>query len=143
MRTKDVVSVFANLNTAKLTKMEDNAKFKVIKALRLIKKVNAEHDDFLKDAQEKLKGDEFDEMKDKAQKWQEEGEKTTITMEERLKINKFFTSYNERISKIMKDEEEKDVDLTYEKLTEDEFKTLVSSNDFDVNTMMLLQDALM
>ena len=143
MKKKDVVSAYGSLNSAKLSKMEDNAKFKVIKALRQIKKVNSEYEDFLKDAQEKLKGDDFESMKEKVQKWQEEGEKSNLPMSERIAINKFFTEYNNSVSKCMKEEEEKEVDLDYEKLTEDEFKAFVSSNDFDVQTMVLMQDILM
>lgn len=143
MKVKEVVNAYSSLNSAKMTKMEDGSKFKVIKALRSVKKVNSEYDDFLKDAQEKLKGDEFEEMKEKAQKWQEDGDKTNLSLNERLEINKFFTKYNESVSKCMKEEDEKEVDLDYEKLTEDEFKLFVASNDFDVQTMAIMQDVLM
>ena len=56
MTTNTVLSVYKLLNDSKLTKMEDKDKFIVIKAVRKLKPIAADFDDFQKDAQEKLKG---------------------------------------------------------------------------------------
>lgn len=144
MNIKQVSEVYNKLNEigTKLTKMEDKDKFIVIKAMRQMKPVATGYDDFVKDAQEKLKGDGFNEMMEKAKKWQEEGDKTTLTIEERVSLNAYFNAYNKRVEDCLKEEAEKDVELTYERLQEDAFGKLVSSNDFDVKTIMELNDVL-
>lgn len=143
MKTKQVVEVYNTLNGAKLSKMEDKDKFLVIKAMRQLKPISTAYEEFVKDAQEKLKGDDFEDIQKKAQKWQEEGESTSLSLEERREINTYLNGYNNKVVECLKEEVEKDNELNYEKISEDAFGKLVSSNDFDVKTIMNLQDALM
>lgn len=143
MKTKQVVEVYNTLNSAKLSKMEDKDKFLVIKAMRQLKPISTAYEEFVKDAQEKLKGDDFEDIQKKAQKWQEEGENTSLSLEERREINTYLNGYNNKVVECLKEEAEKDNELNYEKISEDAFGKLVSSNDFDVKTIMNLQDALM
>jgi polyribonucleotide nucleotidyltransferase len=142
MKTKEVKTAYEVLNNAKLTKLETSDKFKVIKALREFKGIANAYDDFLKDAQEKLKGENHDEIVKKAQQWQSEGEKTTLTIEERAEINKYLNDYNNKVVECLKEEAEKDNDLSFDKLSEESFGKLVDSNDWDAKTIMELQDAL-
>ena len=143
MKTKQVVEVYNTLSSAKLSKMEDKDKFLVIKAMRQLKPISTAYEEFVKDAQEKLKGDDFEDIQKKAQKWQEEGENTSLSLEERREINTYLNGYNNKVVECLKEEVEKDNELNYEKILEDAFGKLVSSNDFDVKTIMNLQDALM
>lgn len=143
MKTKQVVEVYNTLNGAKLSKMEDKDKFLVIKAMRQLKPISTAYEEFVKDAQEKLKGDNFEDIQKKAQKWQEEGENTSLSLEERREINTYLNGYNNKVVECLKEEVEKDNELNYEKISDDAFGKLVSSNDFDVKTIMNLQDALM
>ncbi len=143
MKTKQVVEVYNTLSSAKLSKMEDKDKFLVIKAMRQLKPISTAYEEFVKDAQEKLKGDDFEDIQKKAQKWQEEGENTSLSLEERREINTYLNGYNNKVVECLKEEVEKDNELNYEKISEDAFGKLVSSNDFDVKTIMNLQDALM
>lgn len=142
MKTKQVVEVYNVLGSAKLTKMDDKDKFAVIKAMRQMKPVATGYEDFVKDAQEKLKDERFEEMRVKAQKWQEEGGKTTLTMDERIELNAYFGVYNNRVDECVKEEQEKEAELGYERLSEEAFGKLISSNDFDVSTILMLEDAL-
>lgn len=142
MKTKQVVEAYNVLGGAKLTKMEDKDKFTVIKAMRQMKPVAIGYEDFVKDAQEKLKDERFDDMRGKAQKWQEEGDKTALTVDERIEVNAYFAAYNKRVNDCLKEEQEKEVELGYGRLDEEAFGKLVASNDFDVNTILLLGDAL-
>ena len=143
MKTKQVVEVYNTLSSAKLSKMEDKDKFLVIKAMRQLKPISTAYEEFVKDAQEKLKGDDFEDIQKKAQKWQEERENTSLSLEERREINTYLNGYNNKVVECLKEEVEKDNELNYEKISEDAFGKLVSSNDFDVKTIMNLQDALM
>jgi hypothetical protein len=69
MKTLDVRNAFNLLNTAKLTKLESAGKFKVIRAIRVLKQIATAFDEFQKDALERLKGDNHDEIAAKATQW--------------------------------------------------------------------------
>lgn len=132
MKKVDILTAYALVNGAKLTKLEDEAKFKVIKACKAMKPIVEELEAFEKDAREKLKGEKHEEYLKLAQKWQEEGEKTTLTIEERKELNEYFGEYNKKVQACVNDEFESEVTLDYERLTSDEVKKLVSSNDWNV-----------
>lgn len=142
MKTIDIVKAYRIINDAKLTKMEDADKFKVIKATRQLKPVAASFDEFVKEAQERLKPEGWDDMQKKARKWQEDGDKSTLTVEERREINRYFTDYNAKVEECVKEEAEKEPELTYEHLSEEAFGKFIASNDYDVRTIIELENIL-
>lgn len=142
MKTIDIVKAYRIINDAKLTKMEDADKFKVIKATRQLKPVAASFDEFVKEAQERLKPEGWDEMQKKSRKWQEDGDKSTLTVEERREINRYFTDYNAKVEECVKEEAEKEPELTYERLSEEAFGKFIASNDYDVRTIIELENIL-
>lgn len=142
MKTLEIVKAYRTINDAKLTKMEDADKFRVIKAIRQMKPVVTSFEDFVKEAQERLKPEDFDTMQKKAQQWQEEGDKSPFTVEERREINRYFTDYNAKVEECVKEEAEKEHELTYERLSEEAFGKFIASNDYDVKTIMELEEVI-
>lgn len=145
MKTSKIVSVYKTMNDSKLTKMEDADKFKVIKALRAIKPISEGYEEFVKLTYEKLKDDKMEEMQKKAQHWQEmqsQGKEVEYSFEERKELNEYFQNFNNTIEKLMKEEGDKENELTYDKLSEDAFGKYIASNDFNVSTIMDLQEVL-
>lgn len=140
--TDTVKSVYKLLNDSKLTKMEDKDKFIVIKAVRKFKPIAADFEDLKKDVQEKLKGENFEEMQKKALQWNEEGDKTTLTEDERKEVNMFFYEFNKNVKECLKEETEKKHELEYEKLSEDAFGKFISSNDFKVDDIIKIQEVM-
>jgi len=140
--TKQISEVYAKLADAKITKMEDADKFKVIKALKQLKSIATAYEDFKKDAGEKLKGEEHDKMIEKAQKWQNEGKDTTLTEEEKIAVNKYFSEYNDKISSCLKEEAAKENELTFEALTEEAFGRLMTSNDWTLSEITSIEEIL-
>ena len=147
MKTIEITNIFAVLNEAKLTKMEDADKFKVIKALRAIKPIAKGYEDFVEDAKNKLKGEDFDNMSEKAQAWNKDnqGKKVGELAQEEIDnlnaINTYFAEYNKRVEACVKEEAEKEVELTFDKLSEEAFGKLVASNDWTCGQIMALSDA--
>ena len=131
-KADNVISAYRILNNAKLGKMEDAEKFALIKAVRQLKKVGADFDDFLKDAQEKLKPESIEVIAVKVQG------NEVLTPEESAALNK----YNQDVSVCVKDELDKDVELTFAPLSEDALGRLVASNDFSVNEILIISDVL-
>lgn len=150
MKTKQVVEVYDTLNSAKLSKMDDKDKFLVIKAMRQLKPISVSYEDAIKDAQEKLKDDNFEEMQNRAKEWEEKHGKQSLRqnlsvedVKEFNEINKYFEDYQSKVGGYSEEEGGKDNELTYEKISEEAFGKFIASNDFDVKTIMNLQDALM
>lgn len=140
--TKEIVEAYALLREAKVTRMDDADKFKVIKALRPMRKVSEEFDDFRSDALEKLKGERHDEMAERARKWQQDGDKTTLTEAERAEVNAYFTEYNDKVTKCLKDEMGKTHDLGDTGLTDDALGKLVASNDWTLGQIETVAEVL-
>lgn len=142
MKKKDILAAYALVNNAKLTKLEDDGKFKVIKALKEMKPIVEDFQDFEKDARKKLEGENHEELVGKAQKWQEDGENTTLTIKERKALDKYFAEYNDKVVACLKEEMEKDVNTNYAKLSEEELKKFIASNDWKVNETISVMDVL-
>ena len=142
MQTSTIIEVYQLLNTAKLTKMESKEKFQVIKIMRAMKPVAEEWDSFVKTMDEKLKGDNHEEMLAKAQQWQKEGEKTTLSFDERMAVNEYFAKFNKDRTEMITSEQSKEVNILFDKLTEEAFERLVDSNDFNVGQIVALQEAI-
>lgn len=140
--TETIVAAYRVLNAAKLTKCEDADKFKVIKAVRALKKVHNDFVDYEQDAREKLKPADFEDVVAKARKWQEEGENTSLTKEERISINQYFAEYDAKVRECVAEEAKKEHDLEFAKLSDDAFAALIGSNDWTVDVCGLLADLL-
>lgn len=148
MKTIAITNVYVILNEAKLTKMEDADKFKVIKALRVIKPVAKGYEEFAEEAKNKLKGDDYDKMSELAQTWNKanKGKKANELSQDDIDtlndINSYFADYNKRIEECLKEEAEKEVEVEFEKLSEDAFCKLVSSNDWTCSQILSLSDVI-
>ena len=136
MKTIGVVQVYNLLNSAKLTKMDDSDKFLVIKIMRVLKPIATNYSDAVKDAQDKLKGSDFEEMQKKAQDFDK------LSNEEKIALNKYFEKYQNDVEKCLKEEAEKENKLKVEKIKEDAFGKFIASNDFTIEQIMKLQDIL-
>ena len=147
MKTIEITNIYVVLNEAKLTKMDDADKFKVIKILRVIKPVAKGYEDFVEDVKNKLKADDHDKMTEKAQAWNKDnqGKKVNELTQEQIDelntINTYFAEYNKRVENCLKEESEKEVELTIDKLSEEAFSKLVASNDWTCGQIMALSDA--
>ncbi len=142
MKTETILSIYTLLNTAKLTNLEDADKIKVIKFMRKIKPVYTQFEDAKTDALEKAKGEDHNKYAEILRQWQKEGNETTLSEEDRINANKYFADYEKLVLEALKDLSEKEVDIEFDKLSEDGFIKLVSSNDWNVQQSMLIEDVL-
>lgn len=140
MKTNSIVTVFNLLNSAKINEVITSGKIKIIKAVREMKPIANGFDELLNDAREKLKGENHDEMAEKASRWQQLGDEVDLTDEEKIAINTYFMEYGNRIDECIREESEKEHTLLFTKLTEEEFEGLISSNDWDVKTIMDIEE---
>ena len=142
MKTLKILAAYNAMIGSKLTKMDGDGKIKIIKAIKVMKPIATDYEDFRKDAIDRLKPEGYDEMNKKLEQWQKEGEKTTLTFTERAEINKFFADYQMAVDKCLNEETEKEHDIDFGKLTDDEFKQFADSNDFTAGQLIELMDIL-
>lgn len=131
-KTIRIVDAYRKITPAKLTKMESAERSAILLAIRQLKKVATEYDDFLKDAQEKLKPDGFDAIVGKIQK--NEG----LTVEEASAFNK----YSKELDECMKPVADKEVELDFEPLSDAAMAHFIESNDFSVNDIFAIEDVI-
>lgn len=132
---KQVVEAYKVLGEAKVTKLEESEVIKVVKARKAMRPIADEYEAFLKDCQDKFKPENWDKIQGNLQKWQQEGEKTTLTEEERIEVNKAIIGYQVKIDKAVKDELEKEVKVNIEVLKEDSATKLLVENGWELKKL--------
>lgn len=131
------------LSGAKLTKMESTDKIGLVKAARELKKVADEAESYMRDLAERLKPDDkFSQKYERLMQWQKEGDATTIPERERAELNDYFMAFNKAYEEGVAEKRDEEVNVRYKPLTAEAFNAFADSNDFDVNTYMLLADLL-
>lgn len=128
MKLKELIAAYNRLGSATMTKLDDKDVVKALKARKAMRPHAEEYEAFLKDCQEKFKPENWDEVQTKAQQWQQEGEETKLTLEERKEINKALATYQKNIESAVKEELEKDIVINIEKLSEGSDVKLMQEN---------------
>lgn len=134
-KIKQVIEAYKVLGEAKVTKLEESEVIKVVKVRKAMRPIAEEFEAFLKDCQDKFKPENWDAIQTDLQQWQKEGEKTTLSEERRIEINKAIIGYQGSIDKAMKDEINKEVELNIETLKEDSATKMLVENGWEVNTL--------
>lgn len=135
IKIKNIVEAYKLLGEAKVTELEEQEVLKIIKARKVMRPIVEEFESFLKDCQEKFKPENWDKLQSKIQQWQQEGDKTTLSEEERIEINKTIIEYQIKINNAIKDEESRIVEITIEKLSEDSITKLLKHNDWQISKL--------
>lgn len=148
MQTRQAIEAYNLIKTSKLTKMEDADKIKVIKAIRALKPIYTAYEDYIKEAQDRLKGEEHDDMTRRSEAFTKAHEKQRIsdlTVEELAElraINDYFNAYNKNLKQVSDEELDKEVTLDYPRLTEEAFSKFIASNDFYVEECIKVSEVL-
>lgn len=139
MKVKTIIEAYKLLGNAKVSNLDDADKSKILKARKAMRPIADEFEAFLKDAQELFKPEDWEEVQGKISQWQQEGEKTTLSEEERIAINKALIGYQSSIDKAVKAELEKEIEIEIEKLSEGSDIKLMSANDWTPNQLDLIE----
>ena len=132
---KKIVEAYKLLGEAKVSKLEESEIIKIIKARKAMRPIAEDFEAFLKDAQEKLKPECWDDVQKKVQQWQEEGENTTLTDVEKRGINTVVVEYQASINKAINEELEREIEIEIEKLKDGSDVKLMSANDWTPNQL--------
>lgn len=138
-KIKQIIEAYKLLGEAKVTKLEESEVIKVVKARKAMRPIADEFEAFLKDCQDKFKPEKWDAIQSDLQQWQKEGEKTTLSEERRIEINKAIIGYQGSIDKAMKDELDKEVELNIETLKEDSATKMLVENGWEIGKLDLIE----
>ena len=135
MKLNKIVFAYKILGEAKVQTLAEKEVIKVIKARKAMRPHADEYEAFLKDVQEKFKPEDWDDLQKKVQQWQEEGEKTTLTKEEQIEINKKMVDYQKKVEAVVKEELEKEIKLEIEPLNEESYVKLLIENGWELGKL--------
>lgn len=135
MKLKQLIAAYKALGEAKVSKLDEKEVIKVVKARKAMRVHADDYEAFLKDCQEKFKPEDWDAIQEKIQKWQQEGEKTTLSENERIELNKAVIGYQRKIELAVKEELEKDIDLTIEALSEESATKILVENGWELKKL--------
>lgn len=135
MKVKEIVSAYKVLGEAKVSNLEESEIKKIVLNRKAMRNIVEEFEAFLKDCQEKFKPENWDELQLKIQQWQQEGDKTTLSEEERIAINKTIIEYQVKINNAIKEEENRIVEINIETLSEESITRLLKHNDWQTSKL--------
>jgi hypothetical protein len=133
MKLKSVVIAYKMLDDAVITSVNDKDAVSIIKNRKEMRKHVEAYDALLKDAQEKFKPKNFDEMQEKARKWNE------LSESEKEELNNFFTPYQKKVNAACEPELEKEVEVTLEKISDEGAIQLAKENKWPMSKLDLLK----
>lgn len=140
--TNEIVGLYKVLSEAKLTKVEEADKYSVIKILRKLRPTAESFEAYQKDAQERLKPENWEDVLAKVQQWQQEGEETTLTEEEKREINMAIMTYDRSVNSCIVEELNLEVEVEFKKLSDSAFEKLLASNEWDAKTALFVADSI-
>lgn len=135
MKVKEIVSAYKVLGEAKVSNLEESEIKKIVLNRKAMRNIVEDFEAFLKDCQEKFKPENWDELQSKIQQWQQEGDKTTLSEEERITINKTIVEYQVKINNAIKEEENRIVEINIETLSEESITKLLKHNDWQTSKL--------
>lgn len=132
MKVKEISGLFNILSKANLSKMDDADKYIVIKMLRKLRPVAEKYETDKKDAYERLRPDNWEEVSEASNKWREENGSRALTEGE--------VSYILRVNECLADEKEREENIDLPKLSEEAFQKLMAGNEWNNLLVMELSE---
>ena len=140
MKVKSIVEAYKLLGEAKVSNLEDSDKIKILKARKAMRPTANEYEAFEKDCQEAMKYEGFDadiEPYTVAHNKIRQGKGNEITEDEAKAYGRIM-EYEMKIRKALYDEQNKEVEIENEKLSEGSDIKLMSANDWTPNQLDLI-----
>lgn len=142
-----VINVYKALDGAKMSKLETSDRYLLIRALRPMRRIDADFAEFREDAVKRLRPDNYDDIAAKVNKFnalktveEREAAIEDTATREALEANYKF---NTEVSECVKDELGREVELEFAPLSEDAFGKLMESNpDWALGLIAEIEDVL-
>lgn len=126
--------------------MDSSDKFKVIEVMRALRPIAENYEKDKKEGMEALRDDKYESMQEKVAKHNDAINKKSIdgllSSLEYHNAEKYFAELNKQSIQLVESLNEKEVDVSYDKISKDAVSKLFESNDFDADSMTILYDVL-
>lgn len=146
LNTATINEVYTRLDTAKYAKMEAADRRALVKAMRPLKKVTADFNDFREDAIKRLRPDNYEEVArlvDEFNGLSSEARNAAVTDPKYVSAIKAFNAFQADITECLREEVAKTHELEFEPLSAEAIDRLLDSNaDWTAGMAMLVEDAL-
>lgn len=132
------------ISVCKLTKMSDEGKIKIWKILKTLKPVRDKFNNEIQIAVDKFKPfNDYDSKLEKCKKYEDMisknvTEELPVTEEEYKSFMVEYIKYNDLVNKAIDDYSENTYILDINLLSEEEYESLITSNDWDASDVMFL-----
>lgn len=130
LKTIDIVELYKLIIAAKLPKLSDGGQIKLIRLCNTLKSIVVPLQEFEKDARERLKDENFNDMLRKAQQLSKDADEQT--KEQRDEVNEYFGNYTKAVNECLKPELDAVRSIKIEHLSETAFEQFISANDFSM-----------
>ncbi len=136
VKTSDAVAVYNTIKALRIGTLPKEDRFSILRAAKALRTVATSFDDFLKDAQERLKPEGFDALADKARAFD------TLTDQEKAEVNRRLGDYQKDVDDCVKGELEREVEIeALPAIAEETLSEIAAANTgLDVQTLMLMED---
>ena len=131
LKVSDVAAVNALLSKANMNKGDVSAKLALVAAIIATKKVATDYNDFVSVTQEKLRPEDFAQMQEKASR-------KDLSQAEIIELNRYFFEYQSLVDRAIKEEADKLVEVDIKPWTDEQFATLLESNEGYTGAQMVL-----
>ena len=131
LKAIEIVELYKMLVTAKLPKLNDGSQVKLVRLYNTLKSVVTPLEELEKDAREKLKDENFDNMAAIGQRWTNGDD--TLTEDDKRNVTEYFNNYAKQINECLKPELEKIHNIEMPKLSDEAFEQLTVANDFSIS----------
>lgn len=143
IKTADCVSAYNLLREANLGKMPGIAKIGVIKTIKAIKGIAEEFMAFREDAESRLRSQDHDKMVEMANEWRTMGDGCSLSEEDKMKVNVYFTTLSKELEECLAEEISKEHEIDVRTISEDAFSLMLEANDgWSVAQIIAIQDIL-
>ena len=137
MKTIEIVKLFQVLNIAKITNLSLEGKFSIIRTVKRCKEVVDSINTLIEDAKEKLKPENFDQWREMVDEYE------SLSSEDKAKADKISKEYSNQINACIDPELNKETLVEIEKISQEDFGSLIDQNDWNVEVLVLLNDCLL
>ena len=134
VKTSDAVAVYNILRKLNIARLKKEDAFVVLRAANRLKPAASAFEEFVKDAQERLKPEGWDE---RSQKFD------SLPDAEKAEFNKAASAYQKDVEECVKTELEKEIEIETALLGEEGLADIIASNDkLNVEAIMLIEDTI-
>lgn len=140
IKKKAAVVAYDLLKNINLKGVSLKGKLHILFAASVFRKVTEDFIAAINEAEKNLKNEQYQEMYERAAKWNEEGDASTLPENEKKEINDFFRNYDKEILAIISPEEELDIDLGNGSISREDLAMIADS--LTVEALLFLSDIL-